>query len=1196
MMMGSCASPKEPKEEVIEREISPAKTEVVQKTKTVTEEVENIQYITHKKEGEYGYVTMYPEETKALLNNPSSGIYVIENAPAETLSLGRVSQWDDVNTMAILSSWGEIEKFEDEYDWTTVDAAVKYWTNRGKRIVFRISTDAMIISGLMKYASEVPSYLFDKYGVHFERREMQGVFYRVPDYANVKFLERMEKFMKAFAGRYKNNPSVEGVMLLGYGPWGEWHSGHSFDSYEQREQTLAKIIKIWADAWGPDMPLFLSSTYEYDQTLTPPVSNPTSFEEFKKWSAFDYAWKVPNISFARNGVGGALKEYDSRLLMESFHSNKRVPVQLELYAGYAEYSQLGGYAGYTEETALQEILMYRANVMTVMGWDLFGAPRYFEERPDLVYKMNRYLGYRLMPRQLKYPSAVTPGSNFELEHIWVNDAVGRATKDYNLAFYFVDEKGKVAFTQVHKNLATSNMTYGNVYANTTEISVPKTLSKGIYTIKLALTDEKGQPAIELGITGNDGTKRYTVGRIQVASKAQKPVTQKAFKYGKALVVKSNSFIDAGLKADTAYEISFDYQMEAGSQAELEFAVVRKNGDEKTAKAVNRWMDVSGKASRKTFYVSLENHADYQLRFSAKNGQSTVSNITVKPVEKVFSETFDGGSLDDIPLVFGEDVKLTDAASETPNQSPALTLTGSGVDSVDLVGTFADALKFEPNTTYTVSFDYKTLTDARQGAYAYLELTDGEQVRSTHFWADLVGNGAKTLTFTFTTDENENYALYFGICRGLTISIDNLLVVRHSSAIRVKARDDTASAPVAPVIQEIPFPFEADFETGNLMKSGMLPGDMSFGSVSSNKKAVIDGKFSVMGDNDGSVLWMIFLNTDIRKVVLKPETTYTISFDTKTIRKQHNEGGFMTYLRTDLGTFNDDRGYVLWDAYGNLKELGPDMSADDVNIHMKEDGTGRVEYRVTTGNKENYSLYFCIKYGGAFSVDNLKIQEGNHFVKKQTSKPAMEKIKFDIHGYSENFEAGPMQETDGESLFRRTLLLGGNSYTRDIGFYSRFTTEKSKVISGKYSIFGENVSGTWYDFLKSNSARIPLHDGQTYYLKFKFKAHSLAQGAHYALTLKSDTHPGYNEYLWWNDAGKVVGTSISALSYQIKKTASYDIIELKFTPKTGPGNYYLVWGINGNGSASFDDIVISANDPTYSSANLVTWDVVVGKLR
>ena len=1196
--LSSC-KPADNTPEVVTKEevVTPARTEVIKKYKTVTEVIEDVEYIQHITYPEQGRVTMYPEETSELLNNPNSGIYVIENAPIETVSLGRINAWDDANAIAVLSSWGEIEKRENVYDWSTVDSAVKYWTSKGKRIVFRVSTDAMIISGLMRYSSEVPSYLFDTYGVEYETREMQGVFYRVPDYANAKFLERQKKFLQQFASRYKNNPYVEGVMLLGYGPWGEWHSGHSFDSYEQREETLAKIIQMWADAWGPDMPLYLSCTYEYDTTLYPAVANPSSFEKYKKWSAFDYAWNIPQVSFGRNGVGGALKTYDSRLLMESFYSGKRTPVQLELYAGYAEYSQLGGYASYNTESALQEVLMYRGNVMTVMGWDIFGAPRFFEERPDLVYKMNRYLGYRLMPKSLNYPAQIKPGSTFEISHTWVNDAVGRCPEDYNLTWYFVNSDGKTAYQYTDKAFTPSNMTYGNIYTNATNITVPKTLAAGEYTIQVALTDDAGKPAIELGITGNNGKKQYTVGRIRVSKQAKSlgSVYDEGYTSYKVHTVQNTTTVDAKLKAGKAYEVSFDYQT-LSKDTKVSFSVSRKNGDKASAKAQNSWMDVSMRKSSKTYVVKLDNHSDYVLRFQTENGKVSISNIAVREVKAVFDEDFESDSLEEIALAFDEDASLTKDKQQILGGETSLKLVGTGVDSVDKAATYSEAVSFKPNTTYTVSFDYKTLSDAQQGAYMYMQLCSGDVVRGSYFWADLVSNGRRTQTFTFTTDERTDYEMFFGLHKALSVVIDNLVIIENDTAVRVRAKGQTYTPPQRnDEYETASFPFTANFEQGSLYKAGMLAGDMSFGEITRAQQAVVDGKYSVIGNSDGSVQWMNFLNTDTRKISFKPNTTYTISFDAKTVRKQHNEGGFMVYMRTGLGTFNDDRGYVMWDAYGNVKELGPDMKASDVNFSVDKNAAGRMELRVTTGNKQDYSLYFCIKYGGAFSVDNIRIEEGDKFVKKTVANPPVNQVRIPVYGFAESFEAGPVRQADGNGFFRRALVLGGDTGSKNYGFYSQFTNDPSKVINGFYSVWGENTSGTWYDFVKTNSARVPLYDGNSYYIRYKFKAGALQAGAHYAFTLKSDTHSQNNLYLWWNDKGEVVGTNLPALSYKITRQSGYYVVEMKATPAVGPCNYYMVWGMNGNGSISIDDICIAVNDPAYTASKLVTWETIVGKL-
>lgn len=1146
-----------------------------------------------------GLVSVYPEETNEILNNPQMGLYFIENAPLEVTDLGRKGTFPDINTVAVLSSWGEIEEIEGKYDWTIVDNAVNYWKSKGKRIIFRISTDAMVISGLMKYSSEVPAWLFDKYKVGYQNREMQGVFYRVPDYADPVYLDKLQLFMDSFAGKYKDDPAVEGVMLLGYGPWGEWHSGHDFKSYDEREKTLAKIIDIWAEAWGSETPLFLSSTYEYDQTLFPAVSDPASYEEYMRWSAFDHAWNIPNVSFARNGVAGALKDYDSRLLMDSFASGKRVPVQLELFGGYEQYSAIGGHAGYDTESAFDEILMYRANVMTIMGWDKFGLPRLYNERPDLIYKMNRYLGYRLIPKDFTYPARVAPGTDFDILHTWVNDAVGRCPEDHDLRISLIDDAGNEIYSVTDSNFAPSNMTYGNIYSRITEYKIPEGTAEGEYQLKIAVTDKTGDPAIKLGITGNNGKDEYIAGKILIDNEAEE--VKAFFEDSK---IKTDLFsvkdgedtsVDVGLQGGKAYEISFDYKA-VDPDAVMSFAVKSETGGPSASKAVNMWTDVSMLKSGKTYVVLLEEHDDHRLVFSSEGGSAEFSGIRVREVDMVFAENAESGDMESVMLSAAEDAIVTEEPDDVLGGKYSLALQGSGIGDSDMLATFEGAFKFKPNTSYTVSFDYKTVTDARQGSYAYMELRSGDKVRNHFFWADLVSNGRYTKTFRFTTDDTEGYNIYFGIHNSLSVVIDNIVITENGEGVRLISGDEDFVPPVRnDDIEELEFPVSVDFEEGDIFDAGFLSGDMSFGDITDNSKAVIGGEYSVVGDSDGAILWYNFLSTDPRKIVFKENTEYTVEFDYRVLRKQQNEGGFMVYARTSAGTLNDDRGYVLWNAWGRITEKGPDMADSDIRIREDRNGNGSVHMVFATANKSDYSLYFCIKYGGAFSVDNVWITEGRQAAQGSYSVPAMKDVKLDMFGFAEDFEGGPMNDGNA-GLFRRTMVSGGTTYSRDAeNFYGSFTSDKSRVINGNYSLLGSTNVGTWFDVLRSNSARAPIYDGQNYSIKFKYKPEKLAANAHYYFVLKSNSgNFAYDKYVWWNQRTNVIGSNLGALDYTLTDKGDHCIFEVRITPQWGPGNYYLVWGINGGGEIVIDDIVVSVNDAKYDFSRILTWENIVGK--
>ncbi|MCC3372415.1 beta-galactosidase [Cohnella sp. REN36] len=262
-------------------------------------------------------VRVTPDLTNEVLHNPGMGWVLIDNAIPGHLDAGRTGAYPEVDNVAVLTHWGELEPTEGQFEWSLLDEAIDYWSNLGKRIHFRISTDAMMISGY-SYAKSVPEWLFQQYGVPYQERFDQGYTFKLPDYTHPVFMEKLETFLQAFADRYRNDPRLDIVDLRGYGTWGEWHSGHDFDSYSERIATLRTIIDKWDDAWNGDKILALSNSYEWRSEMEPSVSTPASYEDYMSWSAFDYALTKPNLTFRRDGAAGALRRDPRQPCLQAF--------------------------------------------------------------------------------------------------------------------------------------------------------------------------------------------------------------------------------------------------------------------------------------------------------------------------------------------------------------------------------------------------------------------------------------------------------------------------------------------------------------------------------------------------------------------------------------------------------------------------------------------------------------------------------------------------------------------------------------------------------------------------------------------------------------------------------------------------------------------------------------------------------------
>ena len=114
-----------------------------------------------------------------------------------------------------------------------------------------------------------------------------------------------------------------------------------------------------------------------------------------------------------------------------------------------------------------------------------------------------------------YPDQLAPGALLVLRQKWVNRNVGRCYKRYPLQVSLVDDRGQAVFSAIDLGFDQTGWVQGETYELRSMFQLPKGISPGAYDLRIALADWQGVPQIKLGIAGEDGNKRYQVGKIRI---------------------------------------------------------------------------------------------------------------------------------------------------------------------------------------------------------------------------------------------------------------------------------------------------------------------------------------------------------------------------------------------------------------------------------------------------------------------------------------------------------------------------------------------------------------------------------------------------------------------------------------------------------------------------------------------------------
>ncbi|EJW16688.1 hypothetical protein M5X00_16120 [Paenibacillus alvei] len=217
-----------------------------------------------------------------------------------------------------------------------------------------------------------------------------------------------------------------------------------------------------------------------------------------------------------------------------------------------------------------------------------------------------------------------------------------------------------------------------------------------------------------------------------------------------------------------------------------------------------------------------------------------------------------------------------------------------------------------NTTYAVTFSYKSIVEPVQGKNGYFYFTArgvGSDYKSDKGWMEWTGQAGKmgTKTVTFKTGEEENYFLIWGIHNGGALSLDDISIQKLSES----------------------------FERGDLNQTNYIAGA---GRITSDPQQIITGKHSVYVESSLKEEWKDAIYTNANKVQFEKITTYAVMFSYKSIVEpvQGNNNGYFYFTARGVGSdFKSDKGWTEWTGQAS------------------KTGTKTITFK--TGEEENYFL-------------------------------------------------------------------------------------------------------------------------------------------------------------------------------------------------------------------------------------------------
>lgn len=154
-----------------------------------------------------------------LIINPGKGWVIYGNDDSMEPFVNQTEDtWNAASIGYVRFNWSTLEPMEGDYQWQYIDKAIADCKAHGKKFAFGV----MPSNGFSSSFYVTPKYVFDAgaVGHYMQSTDVPSHFEQVPVWNDPVYLQKLEKFMRALAERYDNNPDIAYMDIRSYGSCG----------------------------------------------------------------------------------------------------------------------------------------------------------------------------------------------------------------------------------------------------------------------------------------------------------------------------------------------------------------------------------------------------------------------------------------------------------------------------------------------------------------------------------------------------------------------------------------------------------------------------------------------------------------------------------------------------------------------------------------------------------------------------------------------------------------------------------------------------------------------------------------------------------------------------------------------------------------------------------------------------------------
>jgi hypothetical protein len=451
-------------------------------------------------------ITVTPEETNELLANPGIGWETFHRTSKQDKNL---PGWIPSTIHYARWGWGELEPQPGRLNTEFLDKVLKETHDAGQQLAFRV----MCCSPYKRPYH--PAWLKELGG-----RELmadhngQGPF-PIPDMDDPLILDRHLDFIKRLGEKYDGHPDIDHVDLGSIGWWGEWHLSGSKKCKLPTMENRMKVVGAYLAAFNRTPLVMLINGKECTTYATQHGTG------WRADSLGDLGSFSPTWNHMRNGYPLWIKQAK---VEEAW---KKGPIAFEPPGAVQEFVDKGW--------PLRWIFNYG---LALHGSSFSGKSGRLPESKEFRLELERFLrrlGYRLVLRELQYPSQVKAGDKLALSMKWQNIGSAPCYRPYRLAYrlksggtteVFLGGVTVNRWMPGHVEVFTEeffknppDLPRGEIVSVSDQVKLPSGMPPGNYELAIAVVEEKSaKPVIRLAIKGRADDGWYPLGRMTVGPK------------------------------------------------------------------------------------------------------------------------------------------------------------------------------------------------------------------------------------------------------------------------------------------------------------------------------------------------------------------------------------------------------------------------------------------------------------------------------------------------------------------------------------------------------------------------------------------------------------------------------------------------------------------------------------------------------